>query len=198
MAGFVTDDDGPTASPQSGAAIMDLHGKHIALLVAPQFRDEEVFEPIDFFTRAGASVVVIGLVHGSVRGKLGGTIEPDALLAAVRPADFDAVILPGGQAPETLRLDARVLDFVRALDARGAVVAAVCHGPQVLISADLLRGRRATCYKGIRDDVKLAGALYEDAPVVVDGHLITSREPADLPRFHQAIFEALTRTLAVH
>lgn len=177
---------------------MDLHGKHIALLVAPQFRDEEVFEPIDYFTRAGASVVVIGLTRGAVRGKLGGTIEPDQLLAEARAKDFDAVILPGGQAPEVLRLDPDVLDFVRAFDARHAVVAAICHGPQVLISADLLRGRRATCYQGIRDDVKLAGALYEDAPVVVDGHLITSREPSDLPRFHEAIREALARTLAVH
>jgi len=177
---------------------MDLHGKHIALLVAPQFRDEEVFQPIDDFTRDGATVVVIGLTHGAVHGKLGGTIEPDQTIGEARASDFDAVILPGGQAPEFLRLDQRVIDFVRALDARGAIVAAVCHGPQVLISADLLSGRRATCYRGIRDDVKLAGALYEDSAVVVDGHLITSREPTDLPRFHEAIREALTRTLAVH
>ncbi len=177
---------------------MDLHGKHIAMFVAPQFRDEEVFEPIDYFNRHGASVVVIGLTRGAVRGKLGGTIEPDQIIDEARAADFDAVLLPGGQAPETLRLDVRVLDFVKALDVRGAVVAAVCHGPQVLISADLLRGRRATCYKGIRDDVVLAGAIYEDAPVVVDGRLITSREPGDLPLFHEAIREMLIGSLAVH
>lgn len=177
---------------------MDLHGKHIAVLVAPQFRDEEVFEPIDYFNRHGASVVVVGLTHGPVRGKLGGTIEPDQTIDEARPTDFDAIILPGGQAPEILRLDTRVLDFVRAVEERDAVVAAVCHGPQILISADLLRGRRATCYKGIRDDVVLAGALYEDVPVVVDGRLITSREPADLPRFHDAIRELLIGSLAVH
>jgi protease I len=175
---------------------MDLHGKHIALLVAPQFRDEEVFEPIDFFNRHGAGVTVLGLTTGPVRGKLGGSIEPDRLLSEVRAEDFDLVLIPGGQAPETLRLEPRVLDFVRSFDRRKAPIAAICHGPQVLISADLLRGRRATCYRGIRDDVKLAGALYEDRPVVVDGHLITSRAPGDLPQFHEAMMEQLTRTMA--
>jgi protease I len=175
---------------------MDLHGKHLAILVAPMFRDEEVFEPIDWFNARGADVAVIALARGRVPGKLGGVIEPDRLLSAVTPDTFDALILPGGQAPETLRLEPSVLSFVRAFDDRKATLAAICHGPQILISADRLRGRRVTCYKGIRDDVKLAGALSEDAPVVVDGHLITSREPRDLPRFHEAIAEALLKTVA--
>lgn len=175
---------------------MDLHGKHIALLVAPMFRDEEVFEPIDYFNARGADVVVIGLTRGRVFGKLGGSIEPDQGLAEVTHDKFDAVILPGGQAPETLRLHPAVLAFVGAFDDRQAIVAAICHGAQVLISADRLRGRRVTCYKGIRDDVKLAGALYEDAPVVIDGHLITAREPSDLPHFHAAIEDALLKTMA--
>jgi len=175
---------------------MDLHGKHLALLVAPMFRDEEVFEPIDYFNAAGADVAVLALSRGRVFGKLGGAIEPDRLLSQVTPDVFDALILPGGQAPEVLRLEPSVLAFVRAFDDRKATLAAICHGPQILISADRLRGRRVTCYKGIRDDVKLAGALYEDAPVVVDGHLITSREPRDLPRFHDAIADALLKTVA--
>ena len=173
---------------------MDLHGKHIAILVAPMYRDEEVFEPIDYFNALGADVVVLALARGRVRGKLGGSIEPDRLLAEVAPDRFDALILPGGQAPETLRLEPSVLAFVKAFDDRGMVLAAICHGPQILISADRLKGRRVTSYRGIRDDVKLAGGLYEDAPVVVDGHLITSREPRDLPRFHEAIAEALLKT----
>jgi protease I len=172
---------------------MELQGKRIALLVAPQFRDEEVFEPIDYLNQLGAEVVVLGLSKGPVRGKLGGSIEPDRRLRDANPEDFDALILPGGQAPEVLRLDPFVLEFVKAFDRQGGVVAAICHGPQVLISADLLRGRRATCYKGIRDDVILAGALYEDSAVVEDGHLITSRAPADLPFFHEAIRNALVR-----
>jgi len=170
---------------------MDLYEKRIALLVAPMFRDEEVFVPIDEFTARGADVVVLGLTRGLVRGKLGGSIEPDRLLVQALPSDFDAVILPGGQAPEILRLDPDVLAFVRECDRRRMPIAAICHGPQILISADLLRGRRITCYRGIRDDVKLAGARYEDAPIVVDGNLITSREPSDLPLFEEALAEAL-------
>jgi protease I len=175
---------------------MDLHGKHLALLVAPMFRDEEVFEPLDYFNAAGADVAVLALSRGRVFGKLGGAIEPDRLLSAVTPDVFDALILPGGQAPEVLRLEpsrARVRARLRRPqgDAGGDL-----PRPQILISADRLRGRRVTCYKGIRDDVKLAGALYEDAPVVVDGHLITSREPRDLPRFHDAIADALLKTVA--
>ena len=176
---------------------MDLHGKHIAILVAPMFRDEEVFEPIDHFNARGADVAVIALTRGRVRGKLGGSIEPDRLLSAVSPDQFDALILPGGQAPEMLRLEPGVLAFVKAFDDHGSTLGAICHGPQILISADRLRGRHVTCYKGIRDDVKLAGALYVDAPVVVDGHLITSREPRDLPRFHEAIAEALLKSPGV-
>jgi protease I len=161
------------------------------------FRDEEVFEPLEFFRQHGAKIVVLCLSRGMVRGKMGGWIEPDSLLSEVKPESFDAVYIPGGQAPETLRLERIVLDVVRSFDRRHATIAAVCHGPQVLISADLLRGRRATCYKGIRDDLRLAGAFYEDAPVVVDGHLITSREPGDLLRFHEAIKEALAAQPAV-
>jgi len=170
---------------------MDLHAKRIALLVAPMFRDEEVFEPIDALTARGADVVALGLTKGLVRGKLGGSISPDGLLAAALPQEFDAVILPGGQAPEVLRLDPDVLAFVRAFDRRRTPIAAICHGPQVLISAGLLEGRRVTCYRGIRDDVRLAGARYEDAPVVVDGHLITSRAPEDVPVFLEALADAL-------
>jgi protease I len=168
-----------------------LAGRRIALLVAPMYRDEEVFEPLAVLRERGASVTVLGLDGAAARGKLGGSIEPDRRIVDVRPDDFDAVIIPGGQAPERLRLDAATLAFVREFDRRGATIAAICHGPQVLISADLLRGRRATCYEGIRDDVKLAGARYEDAPVVVDGNLITSRHPGDLPPFHDAITAAL-------
>lgn len=173
---------------------MELQGKRIGLLVASMFRDEEVFEPLDTLTREGAHVVVLGLSRGPVHGKLGGSIEPDRRLSETRPADFDALILPGGQAPEVLRLDPRVLQFVREFDRQHGLIAAICHGPQVLISADLLRGRRLTCFKGIRDDVKLAGGLYLDSAVVVDDNLITSREPGDLPAFLEAIREALMKT----
>ena len=172
-------------------ATTPLAGRRIALLVAPMFRDEEVFEPLEVLRARGATVTVLGLDGSPAPGKLGGVVEPDGRIVDARPDDFDAVILPGGQAPERLRLDAATLAFVHEFARRGRLIAAICHGPQVLISADLLRGRRATCYEGIRDDVKLAGAHYEDAPVVVDGNLITSRKPEDLPSFHDAITAAL-------
>jgi len=175
-------------NPASGP----LAGRRIALLVAPEFRDEEVFEPREVLAGRGAAITVLGLTAAPVKGKLGGVIEPDGRVVDARPDDFDAVIVPGGQAPARLRLDAAVLAFVVDFARRGAPIAAICHGPQVLISADLLRGRRATCYEGIRDDVKNAGARYEDAPVVVDGNLITSRAPGDLDSFHDAITQALS------
>jgi protease I len=171
---------------------MELEGKRVGILVADRFRDEEVFEPFDFLEGLGASVLLIGLERGTVTGKLGGRIEAEKAISEVSAGDFDALILPGGQAPERLRLDLRVLDLVRELDRGEGVLAAICHGPQILISAGLLKGRRATCFVGIRDDVRLAGARYSDEPVVVDGNLITSRKPEDIPAFNDAVRRALT------
>lgn len=170
---------------------MELTGKRVGILVADQFRDGEVFGPFDYFEKAGASVLLIGLARGAVKGKGGGKLEAEKAIDEVAAGDFDALVIPGGQAPERLRLDARVLALVREFDRGGGVLAAICHGPQVLISAGLLRGRRATCYVGVRDDVKLAGAVYSDQPVVVDGNLITSRIPEDVPAFNEAIRQAL-------
>ncbi len=170
---------------------MELDGKRIGILIADKFRDEEVFEPFDYLEELGASVVLVGLTRGTVTGKLGGKIEAVKTIAEVKARDFDALILPGGQAPERLRLNAHVLDLVREFDRGQGVLAAICHGPQILISAGLLKGRRVTCYVGIRDDVKLAGAVYSDEAVVVDGNLITSRKPEDIPAFNQAIRQAL-------
>ena len=170
---------------------MELDGKQIAMLVAGQFRDEEVFEPFDYLEEQGATVVLIGLERGPVSGKLGGKVEAEKAIDEVKPEQFDALVIPGGGAPEKLRLDTRVLEFVRAIDRRGAPIAAICHGPQVLISADLLQGRRMTCFEGIRDDVKLAGARYVDEEVVVDGNLITSRHPGDIGAFDRAIVQAM-------
>lgn len=174
---------------------MDLEDKQIGMLVADQFRDEEVFEPFDYLEEQGATVVLIGIERGPVSGKLGGKVEAEKSIGEVSAEEFDALILPGGGAPEKLRLDPRVLDLVRKFDRRGAPIAAICHGPQILISAGLLKGRRSTCYEGIRDDVKLAGAQYVDEPLVVDRNLITSRHPGDIPRFNKAIHDALAASV---
>ena len=170
---------------------MELEGKQIAMLVADQFRDEEVFEPFDYLEEKGATVVLVGIERGHVSGKLGGKVEAEKSIREVSAEEFDAVVLPGGGAPEKLRLEPRVLEFVKSADRRGIPLAAICHGPQILISAGLLKGRRMTCYVGIRDDVKLAGAEYVDQEVVVDRNLITARHPGDIPAFDQAILAAL-------
>ena len=110
----------------------------------------------------------------------------------MKAADFDAVVIPGGWAPEALRQDANVLKLVREMDKAGKVVAAICHAGWVIASADIVRGRRVTCYQAVKDDVIHAGGKYVDEEVVVDGNLITSRKPTDLPAFWPEVAKALT------
>lgn len=171
---------------------MELRGRKLVLLVADQYQDEEVSQPLAFFRERGAEVVVAGIAKGKARGKYGRhSIDVDTLVSELDPRAFDALLIPGGSAPERLRLHDEVLEFTRAFFREGKVVGAICHGPQVLISAGVLRGRHVTCYEGIRDDVRLAGAHYEDREVIVDGGLVTSRKPADIPAFTEAILRLL-------
>ncbi|MDI6892328.1 MAG: type 1 glutamine amidotransferase domain-containing protein [Actinomycetota bacterium] len=171
---------------------MSLKGKRIAFLIGPAFQDEEGTEPRKYLVGKGAEVVYIGPQKTVYRGKYGrAKVKVDKTFDRVRPDEFDAVIIPGGSAPEHLRVEKVAVNFVRDFIELGRPLAAICHGPQMLISADSLKGRTITCYEGIRDDVKLAGAKYVDEPVVVDGNLITSRKPSDIPMFNEAIYEAL-------
>lgn len=171
---------------------MELAGKRVVVLVERDYEDLELWYPLLRLREAGAEVVVAGT--GSSRtyqGKHGLPVEPDATVDGLSPDVFDAVVIPGGWAPDRLRQYPAVVDFVRAMCERGKVVAAICHGPSVLVSARVLHGRRATCYRAIVDDVTLAGAVFVDAAVVRDGNLITSRVPADLPAFCREILAAL-------
>jgi protease I len=161
------------------------------ILVAEGVEDLEFFYPYYRLLEAGWKVDVAGPKGRRVAGKNGYEIEPDMSLADVKPEGYDLLILPGGKAPETVRLNERALAVTRAMMAAGKPVAAICHGPQILISAGVLQGRKATCWKGIRDDLKAAGAEYLNAEVVVDGKLITSRCPDDLPAFCREIFKVL-------
>ncbi len=171
-----------------------LAGKRIAILAEEDFEDAELVEPMRAMKDAGARVVVVGSgSKQSYRGKRGtATITVDATADKVNAEDFDAVIVPGGYAPDKMRLHQPVIDLVKAAYDSGRVVAAVCHGPQLLISADIVRGRRLTSWPSVAIDLKNAGAIWVDEPVVQDGNLITSRKPADLPRFNKAIIEALS------
>jgi deglycase len=176
---------------------MDLQGKRIAILAADQYQEMEVWYPLLRFREDGAVTVTVGAEAAKTyTSKKGYPVVSDKSIAEVSARDFDAVVIPGGWAPDTLRQDERMLNFVRDMDKAGKVVAAICHAGWVLCSANIVRGRKATCFKAIKDDMIHAGAQYVDEEVVVDGKLITSRTPADLPAFCREIVDAL-RTHAV-
>jgi protease I len=169
-----------------------LEGKRAAILIAEKFQDEEGVEPAAYLRERGAEVVYVGMKAGTVGGKYGRQeVEVDLAVEDADPAGFDLLVIPGGAAPEALRLHDGILAFTRHFLDHGKPVAAICHGPQILISAGVLAGRTVTCFAGIRDDVRLAGARYRDKAVVVDHNLVTSRTPADLPAFHEAMEQLL-------
>ncbi len=170
-----------------------LTGKRVALLVEDDFEDRELTGPLEALQNAGATVVVVGPVAGAdYRGKRNGTIiRAETAAGAARIKDFDAVVVPGGYAPDKMRLRHAMVDLVRDAMEAGKPVAAICHAPSLLISANVLRGRTLTCWPSIAIDVKNAGGLYVDKPVVEDGNLITSRKPDDVPMFSDAIIRAL-------
>jgi protease I len=163
-----------------------------ALIISDDlFEDVELSEPLRQLQAKGVGVDVAAPHKGVITGKHGRMVVAALGLAEVQPAGYDLLVLPGGKAPARLRKHAQALAIVRAFLQAGKPVAAICHGPQLLIPGGLLAGRRATCYRGMAGELQAAGADYRDSEVVVDGNLITSRQPADLPVFMQAIFEAL-------
>lgn len=172
-----------------------LEGKRIAILAEEDFEDSELVEPLRAMKNAGARVIIVGSgTKQSYTGKRGSaTITVDVTADKVKAEDFDAIIVPGGYAPDKMRLHQSMIDLVRRAHDLGKVIAAVCHGPQLLISAGVVRGRRVTSWPSVTVDLQNAGANWVDEPVVQDGNLITSRKPADLPRFNKAIVEALVR-----
>lgn len=170
-----------------------LDGKRIAILVEDDFEDSELIEPLRSMKNAGARVVIVGTgSKKSYRGKRGNaSVSVDTTADKVKAEDFAAIIIPGGYAPDKMRRDPSMVELVKKAYELGKVIAAICHGPQLLISANIVRGRKVTSWPSIAVDLENAGAEWVDAPVVQDGNLITSRKPADLPRFNKAIIEAL-------
>jgi protease I len=153
------------------------------IISADNFEDSELLVPYYRLKEAGVEVVMASPSRGATKGKHGYEVAVDMTLAEVNPDDYAILVLPGGAAPALVRKEPKALEIARSFFARSKPVAAICHGPQILISAGLMQGRRATCYKSVADELKEAGALYEDREVVVDANLVTSREPADLPSF---------------
>lgn len=159
--------------------------KKVAFLLANDFEDSEMQKPYDAIKAAGHQTVIIGLKKGE---KLTGknkqaTYTTDASIDEVKADQFDAVVIPGGSSPENLRLNKQILKFVKDMDSQGKLISAICHGPQILISAGLAKGKTLTCYPPLKDDLINAGANYVDQEVVVDRNYVSSRMPADEPAF---------------
>ena len=176
------------------AGAQPIKDKRVALLVEQDYEDSEVFGPLKTIRAAGADVIIVGpTAPTEYRGKHGGVIASTVAAGSAQANDFDAVIVPGGWAPDRMRMRHAMVDLVRDAVQGGKPVAAICHGPQMLISANVLRNRMVTCWPSIAVDIKNAGGLYMDKPVVEDGNLITSRKIDDVPAFSEAIIRTLSR-----
>jgi protease I len=171
---------------------MNLSGKRVAVLVEDHYQDLELWYPLLRLKGAGAKVQVVGTGSATTyKGKHGYPVDADVAADEVRAQDVDAVIIPGGYAPDRLRRYPAVLKLVRDAFEAGRIVAAICHAGWVLVSAGILKGREVTSFSAIKDDLVNAGATWVDKEVVLDGNLITSRQPLDLPAFSDAIIAAL-------
>jgi len=172
----------------------DLHGKKVAILVADGFEESELQRPRAALVAAGAQTAVVSPNHDLVQSwsgdDYGAPVEVDLPLDEARAEEFDALLLPGGvMNPDTLRTKPRAVELVRAFLDAGKPVAAICHGPWLLVEADVVRGRRVTSYKSIKTDLINAGAEWVDEAVVVDQGLVTSRHPDDIPQFNEKMLE---------
>jgi protease I len=170
---------------------MRLAGKKILILCGPDYEDMELHYPRYRLVEEGAEVVVAGIGEQTYTGKKGYPITVDAQVSDLNARDFDAVVIPGGYAPDHMRRSPELLSLVREISDDGKAVAVICHAPWVAISAGILKGKRMTCVPAIKDDVINAGADYVDEPVVVDGNLVTSRRPDDLPQFLPALIDVI-------
>jgi protease I len=189
----------PLAQAEENLAPKALDGVRIVALVDNGFHPEETSQPIAYWEALGATVIIAGPEKGVIKAAYGPqeltiAVTPDAL----SPADYDAVFIPGGTAPAKLRQHEAVLALVRTAVEEAKLVAAICHGPQVLITAGVLDGREATCvvveardYFAVKQELEEAGAIYRNEPVVIDGAIITSRLPSDVPVFQRAVAQAL-------
>ena len=172
---------------------MVLNGKKIAIFVDQQYQEMEVWYPYYRLLEAGAEVHLIAAEAGkSYPSKTGYPCVSDKSYDQVSPEDYDGIVAPGGFAPDFIRRHPKSSQFIAALDAKGKLVAAICHGLWCLCSANVLKGKHCTSFFAIKDDVVHAGGLWEDSEVVVDGHLVSSRKPADLPAFMKACIRVLS------
>ena len=172
----------------------ELEGKRVAILVATGFEQVEMTKPREALEEAGAETKIVSTKSGKIQGmnhaEKGDEFDVDLTLDDANPKDFDALLIPGGLLnPDEMRQEAKALDFARHFFAAAKPVAAICHGPQVLISADLVRDRTMTSWPAIQVDMRNAGAKWVDEEVVVDNGLVSSRKPDDIPAFNRKMIE---------
>lgn len=172
----------------------ELNGKRVAILVTDGFEQAELIEPRKALEKAGAKTDVVSPAGSSVKAwdekDWGKKVSVDVALKKADPDDYDALLLPGGVLnPDKLRMDETAVQFVKSFFEEGKPVAAICHGPMMLIEAGVVEGRRLTSYPSIKTDLKNAGAEWVDEQVVVDNGLVTSRKPADIPAFNRKMIE---------
>ncbi len=171
-------------------ADQQLNGVRVAILATDGFEESELVEPVKAVEAAGAKYEVISMKPGKIQGfkhhEKAGTVPVHRTLDDVRPDEFDALVLPGGALnADTLRVEKKAQEFVRAFDRAQKPIAVICHGPWLLASAGLVRGRKITSYHTIQDDLRNAGANWQDSEVVRDGNWVSSRQPKDLPAFNR-------------
>ncbi len=171
-----------------------LDGKKVAILVADGFEQVEMTKPREALHEAGAETKIVSINSGKIQGmnhdEKGDEFEVDLTLGKAKPQDFDALLMPGGlMNPDAMRQEQSALDFCRHFFESGKPVAVICHGPQVLINADLVRGRTMTSWPALKVDMKNAGAHWVDEEVVVDNGLVSSRKPDDIPAFNKKMIE---------
>ncbi len=174
----------------------DLDGKTVLVIATDRFEESELFGPREILTARGAIVILASLsmnaIMGTVHDVPGRTIMPDLLIKDAREGDYDALLLPGGVGnPDRLRTEAKAIALIRAFADAGKPVAAICHGPWLLVEADVIRGRRVTSWPSIRTDLRNAGGDVVDEAAVTDGNIITSRKPDDVPAFTAALAKAM-------
>ncbi|MEW6054085.1 MAG: type 1 glutamine amidotransferase domain-containing protein [Nitrospirota bacterium] len=163
------------------------------IISADNFEDTELLVPLYRLQEEGVQVDIASLKKGPIKGKRGYVVEANKTLKEITPGDYRVLILPGGKAPGVIRKDKDAIEIARHFFRVNKPVSAICHGPQILITAGLIKGRHATCYRSVAREIQDAGAVYEDNEVVVDGNLVTSRQPSDLPAFMKETMKLLKK-----